>query len=250
MIKIFFLICLYLTTFVHASTTHLQETLLPNEPLLRDNAFEILAVEILYIVNAERTNANPPTAKVLVRQVLRGPPEHKGEFGAIWQAVARPSDLVGQQLRPNWYAEPLTGPEAGTVFLAFAQNAGGNILVLQSDKAYAFTERNRTTALENLAATTERGAKQTLNYWLILCLPLIALGLLGTAMQQKSLTTRAKKYLRLLSQTTCLVAFAIYWHYENNFSSPDALMRTDLLLILPALAMALGIFIFSLRKVS
>jgi hypothetical protein len=210
------------------SAAAIEERLPPDHPLLRHPHFSIWAVSVVAVHSDGATNATPPTARVVVEDVLRGdgPP---GPATAVWRGGTRASDFepgpAGQasRLKPEWSSRPLPSPNAGDRLIVFGRRTADGGLGVESWAVFRDTPDNRATA-RRFMAPPER------SLWVQAP---VAVALLAAPVLAWLLLRHPRR--RRWTYAVAAAAAALYAFYESGISLYTDI-RVDLLLIYPALA--------------
>lgn len=214
----------------------LRETLSPEEEYLLDNpAFDILAVRILEVDERGATNADPPVATVEIEEVLRGP-SRQGRVIARWYGPIRHGDVAPEGgMTEAWQGRPLSAPSVGDRLIVFGLGEPGGDFTVQAHAVYRLTEANRLAVLDHAART--HSVPVFIALWAGMgASALGALTLFVVSFFAQEPTGWVRR-LRLGVIACAAAAVVFYLIYESGIS-PYAAIRIDLLLLWPALGLA------------
>jgi hypothetical protein len=205
-----------------------EERLPADHPLLRNPHFDIWVVSIVDVRAEGATNANPPTARVVVEDVLRGGGP-RGPATAVWRGATRAADFEpaepgrAGQLKPEWKTRPLPGPTPRDRLIVFGRRVQDGSLGVESWAVFRDTLENRQMARRAMAPAERSGWVQGPVALALLAAPVVALLLLRRG--------RRRRWNYVLAPA----AAGLYAFYESGISLYTNI-RVDLLLIYPALA--------------
>ena len=205
-----------------------EERLPADHPLLHNPHFDIWVVTVVDVRAEGATNANPPTARVVVEDVLRGAGP-RGPAAAVWRGGQSAADfepaVAGQAsgVKPEWKTRPLPGPTPRDRLIVFGRRTQDGGLGVESWAVFRDTPDNRETARRAMAPAERSGWVQGPAALALLAAPVVALLLLRRG--------RRRRWNYVLAPA----AGALYVFYESGISLYTNI-RVDLLLIYPALA--------------
>ncbi len=210
------------------SAAAVEERLPADHPLLRHPHFDIWVVSVVDVHADGATNATPPTARVVVEEVLRGEGP-RGPATAVWRGGTRASDFdprpPGQAslLKPEWSTRPLPGPSTGDRLIVFGRRTAEGALGVESWAVFRDTPDNRATARRSMAPPERSAWVQAPVALALLAAPVVAWLLLRHPRRRR------------WTYAVAAAAAALYAFYESGISLYTDI-RVDLLLIYPALA--------------
>lgn len=212
--------------------------------LLRYPDFDILVVRVLAADPEAGSNGAPPKATLAIDEVIRGAPRGP-KVEAVWEPpYFGPQDDPEGTLIAAWRAAPLRTPAAGARLIVFAIDRSG-VYSVQAHQVYAFSEANLATARQN--AVHRRS--DTIQFGLMVAVPgVVLLGLLPFVLSWlPGFSGQARRRHNLAVLAACVAAMALYVAYETGVP-PYSAIRVDLLILAPALALALLLALVSLVR--
>ena len=215
----------------------LRETLTPDEEyLLHNPAYDILVVRVLEADDRDGTNADPPAVTLEIEEVLRGP-SRQGKVSARWYGPIWHEDLAPEGgTTKAWQSRPISGPTVGDRLIVFGAYGPEDAFTVQAHAVYRLTEANRQAVLDHAART--HSVPVFILLWVGMgASALGALTLFVVSFFARDPAGRAER-LRLGVVACAVAALALYVIYESGVS-PYAAIRIDLLLLWPAIGLAL-----------
>jgi hypothetical protein len=222
----------------------LRETLIPDEEyLLANPEFDILVVRVLEADDRDGTNADPPAVTLEIEEVLRGP-SRQGTVSARWYGPIWHEDLAPEGgTAEAWQSRPLSGPTVGDRLIVFGGSGPEGVFTVQAHAVYRLTEANRQAVFEHAART--HSVPVFIALWVGMgASALGALTLFVVSFFAEEPAGRAER-LRLGVVACAVAALVLYVIYESGIS-PYAAIRIDLLLLWPALGLAVVLGAISL----
>lgn len=207
-----------------AGAFEIQETLpVKNTFYLETAVFRIMVVTIVEVDDENATNAEPPTGRLRIEEVLRGKLK-PGEYAYRMDLPVTHDDMVDPQnmnydMTEEWKARPAIGPSVGETFIMIGAWDKYKSQVTLGPEAYKDTPENRAQILKRM------GKKEIL---------LAFLGVLLTPFFSIFLVWKGGRFGRHIALWLMPPAsIGIWWLWEMRIPS-HAAIRIDWLLILPA----------------
>ena len=210
---------------------------------LKNPYFDILAVEVLSVDDEGAINAAPPTGEMRVVKVFRGD-DRRGALRVVWNSPVGHTDLEDPKagnyaLKQSWRSHPVTGPVVGDrlIVLGKADKRTGRFSV-HGGYVYRDTPANRAVVLRRMAPPERSLAIQLPLLLAVLCLPVVGFVLLAIARRVPA-PKRTAIWRTVLIMPAAEIG--LYAYYESGISSYSNI-RIDMLVILPALLVALSLW--------
>lgn len=225
------------------------ERLDPRAAPLANPHFDILAVTVVEMEPGGFTNANPPKGKVRIDEVLRGD-DKPGTVTATWRGGETvgdydppPQNRGGKytpgKLKPEWYTRPLEGPKVGDRLIVFkvGEQSGGSFWIQYS---YRFSDLDRELVLREMAPPERKDWTQLAAFLAILACPFLSLACFLRLRAPSGAPSRRRMYQAAILLLP-LLSLATYGYYESGISLYSNI-RTDVLLLWPALALSFALW--------
>ena len=151
-----------------------------------------------------------------------------------------------KKMSAPWYEKPLEGPTVGDKLIVFSYvPKGAPELVLQGP-VFRYSDENRLLIIDQMAPPEREDWIQLPIIALILLIPLLSIFFYRCS-KHNNLSDTKRKLFRKLALILPLLALGLYVYYESGISMYSNI-RIDLLLIWPALAF--NIVLFLIKKVN
>ena len=229
-------LCLFALILLPVGASAVEETVPDHASFLKNPHFAVLVVTITEAETHKATHQNPPGGTLTVDEILRGRIIPPGTYSYAIEPSRTHADFIPgtNDLKPEWYDRPMQQLTMGgryivTTYATQESLEDERFLYLHTSQ-YVYTEQNQVRVMAQMTAEERSGAVQFPLFLTIVALPFASRKLAGRRKARQQSVGKAPPLM-------ALVAFPLYVFYETGISGYTDI-RIDLLLILPALAVA------------